>query len=246
MKVGIVGAGMGGSVAAYALGLRGVASEVVLVDLDSALAEAHALDIAHDLPFASGMSVTSGDYNRLRDAGIVIIAAGSAQRPGETRTDLLGRNAAIFRDIIVDIMRVCPDVIFLVASKPIDIMTQITQVISGLPARRVIGSGTILDTARFRSLLGAHLHVSPRFIHAYVLGELSAGTVRIGSPVDRRRGPWLASLRSRTRLTLAVVGSTDHSRQSSTISAGVSPRRRGSLTLRKVRTWLSRNNLRSR
>ena len=193
MKVGIVGTGMVGSAAAYALGLRGVASEVVLVDLDAALAEAHALDIAHALPFASGMSITSGDYDRLRNAGIVIIAAGSAQRPGETRTDLLGRNAAIFRDIIDEIMRVCPDVILLVASNPVDIMTQITQVISGLPARRVIGSGTILDSARFRSLLGAHLHVSPRSIHAYVLGEhgdsqvLAWSSARAGAvPCDLR------------------------------------------------------------
>jgi L-lactate dehydrogenase len=177
MKVGIVGAGMVGSATAYALGLRGVASEVMLVDLNSALAEAHALDIAHALPFASGMSIASGDYDRLRGAGIVIIAAGSAQRPGETRTDLLGRNAAIFRDIIAEIMLVCPDAILLVASNPVDIMTQITQVISGLPPSRVIGSGTILDTARFRSLLGAHLHISPRSIHAYVLGEHGDGQV---------------------------------------------------------------------
>jgi L-lactate dehydrogenase len=171
MKVGIVGTGMVGSAAAYALGLRGVASEVVLVDLDSALAEAHALDIAHAMPFASGTSIAHGDYDRLQDAGVVIIAAGVAQRPGETRTDLLGRNAAVFRTVVTEIMRVCPNAILLVASNPVDIMTQIAWVYSGLPAHRVIGSGTILDTARFRSLLGAHLRVSPRSIHAYVLGE---------------------------------------------------------------------------
>ncbi|WP_018238747.1 L-lactate dehydrogenase [Ensifer sp. BR816] len=171
MKVGIVGTGMVGSAAAYALGLRGVASEVVLVDLDPALAEAHALDIAHAMPFASGTSISHGDYDRLRDAGVVIIAAGVAQRPGETRTDLLGRNAAVFRTVVGEIMRVCPDAILLVASNPVDIMTQVARVYSGLPAQRVIGSGTILDTARFRSLLGAHLRVSPRSVHAYVLGE---------------------------------------------------------------------------
>jgi L-lactate dehydrogenase len=171
MKVGVIGTGMVGSAAAYALGLRGVASEVVLVDLDPALAEAHALDIAHAMPFASGTTITSGDYDGLRDAGVVIIAAGVAQRPGETRTDLLGRNATVFRGVIGEIMRICPDAILLVASNPVDIMTHITKVISGLPAHRVIGSGTILDTARFRSLLGAHLRVSPRSIHANVLGE---------------------------------------------------------------------------
>jgi L-lactate dehydrogenase len=171
MKVGIVGTGMVGSATAYALGMRGVASEVVLVDLDPALAEAHALDIAHAMPFASGTSVVSGDYDRLQGADIVIIAAGVAQRPGEARTALLGRNAAVFREIIGEIMRICPDVMLLIASNPVDIMTQVAGAISGLPAHRVIGSGTILDTARFRSLLGAHLHVSPRSIHAYVLGE---------------------------------------------------------------------------
>ena len=171
MKVGIVGSGMVGSATAYALGLRGVAGEIVLVDLDPALAEAHSLDIAHALPFASGTTITDGDYNRLQDAEVVIIAAGVAQQPGEKRIDLLGRNAAVFRSVIGEIMRVCPDAILLIASNPVDIMTQITKEISGLPAHRVIGSGTILDTARFRSLLGAHLHVSPRSIHAYVLGE---------------------------------------------------------------------------
>lgn len=171
MKVGIIGAGMVGSAAAYALGMRGVASEVVLVDLNPALAEAHALDIAHAMPFASGTTVTSGDYDRLRNAGVVIIAAGVAQRPDETRTDLLGRNAAVFRSVIGEIMRVCPETLLLIASNPVDTMTQITTEISGLPPHRVIGSGTILDSARFRSLLGAHLGVSPRSIHAYVLGE---------------------------------------------------------------------------
>ena len=171
MKVGIVGTGMVGSATAYALGLRGVASEVVLVDLNPALAEAHALDIAHAMPFASGTSITHGDYDRLEDAGVVVIAAGVAQRSGESRTDLLSRNASVFRACVGEIVRVCPNAILLVASNPVDIMTQIARAYSGLPNHRVIGSGTILDTARFRSLLGAHLRVSPRHIHAYVLGE---------------------------------------------------------------------------
>ncbi|APG90996.1 L-lactate dehydrogenase [Sinorhizobium americanum] len=192
MKVGIVGTGMVGSAAAYALGLRGVASEVVLVDLDSALAEAHALDIAHAMPFASGTSIAHGGYDRLRDAGVVIIAAGVAQRSGETRTDLLSRNAAVFRVVVGDIMRVCPDAILIIASNPVDIMTQVASAYSGLPNHRVIGSGTILDTARFRSLLGAHLRVSPRSVHAYVLGEhgdsqvLAWSGARAGTvPIDR-------------------------------------------------------------
>jgi L-lactate dehydrogenase len=171
MKVGIVGSGMVGSTTGYALGMRGVASEVVLVDLNPALAEAQALDIAHAMPFAFGTTFLSGDYDSLRGAAVVVIAAGVAQRPGETRVDLLGRNAGVFREVIGEVMRVCPDAILLVASNPVDVMTQITREISGLPAGRVIGSGTILDSARFRSLIGAHLGISPRSIHAYVLGE---------------------------------------------------------------------------
>jgi L-lactate dehydrogenase len=171
MKVGIVGSGMVGSTTGYALGMRGVASEVVLVDLNPALAEAQALDIAHAMPFAFGTTFLSGHYDSLRGAEVVVIAAGVAQRPGETRVDLLGRNAAVFREVIGEVMRVCPHAILLVASNPVDVMTQITREISGLPAGRVIGSGTILDSARFRSLIGAHLGISPRSIHAYVLGE---------------------------------------------------------------------------
>jgi len=171
MKVGIVGSGMVGSAAAYAIGLRGVASEVVLVDRDPALAEAHALDIAHAMPFGSGTVMRHGGYDALKGARVVIIAAGVAQRTDETRIDLLGRNVAVFREVIGEIMRVCPDPILLVASNPVDVMTQVSLAISGLPVHRVIGSGTILDTARFRSLLGSHLGISPRSMHAYVLGE---------------------------------------------------------------------------
>lgn len=171
MKVGIVGAGMVGSAAAYAIGLRGAANEVVLVDRNAALAEAQALDILHAMPYGSGMGVAAGGYRALEGADVVIIAAGVAQRPGETRVDLLGRNAAVFREVVGETLAVCPGAILLIASNPVDVMTQITQAISGLPRTRVIGSGTILDTARFRSLLGTHLRISPRSIHAFVLGE---------------------------------------------------------------------------
>ena len=106
--------------------------------------------------------MTHGDYERLSGAEVVIIAAGFAQRPGKSRTDLLIRNVPVFREIVAEILRACPDAILLIASNPVDTMTQITREISGLPADRVIGSGTILDTARFRSLLGSHLRISPR------------------------------------------------------------------------------------
>jgi len=171
MKIGIVGAGMVGSSAAYALVLGGTVHTVVLVDRDPALARAHAEDISHAAPFASTTQIVSGDHHALAGAGIVIIAAGVAQRPGESRLDLLGRNAEVFRDVIGAVRFAAPDAILLIATNPVDIMTDVALRLSGLPAGRVIGSGTILDTARFRALLGRHLGIAPRSIHAYVLGE---------------------------------------------------------------------------
>lgn len=171
MKVGVIGSGMVGSAAAFATGLKGVASEIVLLDLDPALARAQADDIAHAMPFGSSSVVRAGDYADLQGARVVIIAAGVAQAPGETRIDLLGRNAAVFRSVIGSLMDVAPEALIVVATNPVDIMTQIAQRLSGLPPYRVIGSGTILDTARFRALLGRHLGIAPRSLHAYVLGE---------------------------------------------------------------------------
>ncbi|ALG89825.1 MULTISPECIES: L-lactate dehydrogenase [Actibacterium] len=171
MKVGIVGAGMVGSAAGYALALTGTVSRVVLVDLDAALARAQAEDIAHAVPFASSTVIEHGDYPALAGASVVILAAGVGQKPGETRLALLARNAAVFREVTARVLEHAPDAILLVASNPVDVMTQITTRLTGLPPERVIGSGTILDTARFRSLLGRHLGISPRSVHAYVLGE---------------------------------------------------------------------------
>lgn len=171
MKVGIVGAGQVGAAAANALALMGAASRIVLVDRNGALAEAQAADIAHAVPFASSSVVEAGGYDALAGAGVVILAAGVAQQPGETRIALLARNAAVFADILGNVRRAAPDAILLVATNPVDIMTDIAQRQSGLPPERVIGSGTILDTARFRSLLGRHLGIAPQSMHAYVLGE---------------------------------------------------------------------------
>jgi L-lactate dehydrogenase len=171
MKIGIVGSGMVGSAAAYAIGLRGVASEIVLVDKDTALARAQADDIAHAMPFGSSSVVRHGDYPDLAGARAVVIAAGVAQKPGETRIDLLARNAAVFREVIDRITAHAPEALLVIATNPVDVMTQFAQRLSGLPAGRVIGSGTILDTARFRALLGRHLRIAPRSLHAYVLGE---------------------------------------------------------------------------
>lgn len=187
MKVGIVGAGMVGSAAGFALIMRGTAKEVVFVDINAARARAEAEDIAHAVPFAAPAIVRHGDYADLKGAGVVILACGVSQKPGETRLALLERNAEVFRAVVGEVMAVCPDAILLVASNPVDIMGQITQALSGLPPGRVIGSGTILDTARFRWLLGRHLGISPSSVHAYVLGEhgdsevLSWSNARAGS-----------------------------------------------------------------
>jgi L-lactate dehydrogenase len=187
MKIGIVGAGMVGASAAYAIALLGRAREIVLVDINPALARAQAEDIAHALPFAARVNVSAGDYGALDGAAIVIIAAGVSQKPGETRLDLLARNAEVFRAVIDATLAEAPDAVLLIASNPVDVMTGITTRLSGLPAARVIGSGTILDTARFRHLIGQHLGVDPRSVHAYVLGEhgdsevLAWSSARVGA-----------------------------------------------------------------
>ena len=174
MKVGIVGAGQVGSTAAYALVMRGIGREVVLVDMDADLAQAQAADILHAVPFAHPLYISAGDYSDLTGCQVVIITAGVAQEPGESRLNLLKRNAQIFEQIIPRILKNAPEAILLVATNPVDVMTHLTAeyaVEYGLSNQRVIGSGTTLDTARFRTLLGQHLGVDPQHVHGYVLGE---------------------------------------------------------------------------
>jgi L-lactate dehydrogenase len=184
MKVGIVGAGMVGSAAANALVMRGAASEIVLIDRDAKRARAEAEDILHAVPFAHITKVRAGDYADLVGSGAVILAAGVSQSPGETRLELLERNAEVFADIVPKILATAPEAIFLVATNPVDVMTQIATRIAGLAPERVIGSGTILDTARFRALLGRWLQVSPKSVHAYVLGEHGDSEVLCWSVAD--------------------------------------------------------------
>jgi L-lactate dehydrogenase len=171
MKVGIIGAGMVGSSAGFALALRGAAQEIVLVDHRPELALAQAEDIGHAVPFGPACQVRAGDYAALAGAGVIILACGVPQTPGESRLALLGRNAEVFASVIAETQRHAPEALLLVASNPVDIMTHVAQRLSGLPPERVIGSGTILDTARFRWLLAAHLGVAPQSVHGYVLGE---------------------------------------------------------------------------
>lgn len=171
MKIGVVGAGAVGSATAFALVMSGVASEVVLIDMNESKAEAEAKDISHAAPFSRGGKIRSGTYADLENAEIVIVTAGANQKPGETRIDLLGKNVKIFENIIPQIALVAPDTILIIAANPVDVMTKVALKLSGFSKERVIGSGTVLDTARFRTLLSDYLEVSAKSVHADVIGE---------------------------------------------------------------------------
>lgn len=200
MKVGIVGAGQVGATTAFAMVMRGVGREVILVDLNKTRAQAEADDILHAVPFAHPLKIGAGDYEDLEGSQVVIITAGVAQKPGETRLELLQRNAAIFEKIVPQILQHAPKAILLVATNPVDVLTHLTAKLAadlGVPSCRVIGSGTTLDTARFRALLGGQLGIDPHHVHGYVLGEhgdsevLSWSLVTVGGvPLDEFCRQW--------------------------------------------------------
>jgi L-lactate dehydrogenase len=174
MKVGIVGSGFVGATAGYALVMSGVGRELVFVDKNAARAEAEADDIRHAVPFAHPLDVRAGGYEDLKGCRAVVICAGVGQRPGETRLDLLRRNAAVFAEVVPQVLANAPEAVLIVATNPVDVMTHLAARFAaacGAPAGRVLGSGTTLDTARFRTLLGMHCRVDPHHVHAYVLGE---------------------------------------------------------------------------
>ena len=174
MKVGIVGSGLVGATAGYALVMQGVGRQIMFVDKNRARAEAEADDIRHAVPFAHPLDVRAGDYADLAGCRVVILCAGVGQRPGETRMHLLARNAHVFGEIVPSVLRHAPETVLVVATNPVDVMTHLAARFAadlGVPASRVLGSGTTLDTARFRSLLGGHCGVDPHHVHAYVIGE---------------------------------------------------------------------------
>ncbi len=174
MKIGVIGTGLVGSTCAYAMVMAGVGSEIVLVDKNRKRSDAEANDIFHAVPFAHRMRVSSGDYSDLRDSYLVVVAAGVNQRPGETRLQLLERNAEVFRRVIPEILEYAPAALLLVVTNPVDVMTHLAARFAaehGVTSTRVIGSGTTLDTARFRALLGYHFGVDPQHVHGYVVGE---------------------------------------------------------------------------
>ncbi len=172
-KVVLIGTGMVGMSFAYALvNQGGICNELVLIDVNKERANGEAMDLNHGLAFAkSNMKIYAGEYKDCKDADIIVIAAGVAQKEGETRMDLLQRNTEVFRSIITPVVKSGFDGIFLVATNPVDIMTRVTYELSRFGASRVIGTGTSLDTARLRYLLGDYFTVDPKNIHAYVMGE---------------------------------------------------------------------------
>src|SRR3954451_9984574 len=165
-RVAVVGTGNVGATFAYTLLISGLAAEIVLIDANRARAEGEALDLAHATPFTHSTRIWAGDWPDVAGAVIAIVAAGANQAPGETRLDLLAKNAAIFRQIVLEIVRHNPGGIILIATNPVDLLTYETWRLTGLPSARVIGSGTVLDTARFRQLLSEHYAVDPRSVHA--------------------------------------------------------------------------------
>lgn len=170
-KIAIIGTGFVGSSFAYSLMIHGTVSEIVLIDVDKKRAEGEAMDLNHGVSFVRPVRVWSGDYPNCHDADIVVVTAGRAQKPGESRLELVNSNVEIFKQIIPKIKEHNKTSILLIATNPVDLMTYAALKISGFPSNRVIGSGTILDTSRLRYVLGEHFKVDPRNVHAYIIGE---------------------------------------------------------------------------
>ncbi len=170
-KIAIIGAGAVGATSAYAVMIGGLASEIVLIDVNEHKAEGEVMDLVHGAPFVRPVSIYAGKYADCAGAQMVIITAGLAQKPGESRLDLVKKNVAIFREMIPQVATAAPDAVLLVVSNPVDILTYAAQKIAAIPSCRVLGSGTVLDTARLRALIGQRLRVDPRSVHAQVIGE---------------------------------------------------------------------------
>lgn len=180
-KAAIIGCGFVGSSTAFALMQKALFNEIVLIDYNTAKAEGEAMDISHGIPYSHPMDIHAGTYEELADAALIIITAGAAQKPGETRLDLINKNVAIMRSIIANIKRVGVEGFLLIVSNPVDILTHVALVESDLPANRVFGSGTVLDTARFKYLISRHLNVDARNVHGVIVGEHGDSEVPVWS-----------------------------------------------------------------
>ena len=170
-KAAIIGCGFVGSASAFALMDKKIFSELVLIDANHEKAEGEAMDLSHGLPYLNPMRIYAGTYDDLKDCAVIVITAGAAQKPGETRLDLINKNVGIMKSIIAELKRVEVEGILLIVANPVDILTHVALKESGLPKNRVFGSGTVLDTARFKYLLSEHLEVDSRNVHAVVIGE---------------------------------------------------------------------------
>ena len=170
-KVAVVGCGFVGSASAFALMQSGLFSEMVLIDVDNERAEGEALDIGHGMPLARPMKIYAGNYDDAADSAVIVVTAGANQKPGETRLDLVKKNVAIFKSIMPEFAKRSCKGVMLVVANPVDVLTYVAAKYSGFPAQRVIGSGTVLDTARLKYLLSEHLSVDSRSIHAFIIGE---------------------------------------------------------------------------
>lgn len=181
VRVAVVGMGNVGATFAYALLLSGLSAEIVLVDVNRAKAEGEAMDLNHTEPFTHPTRIWAGDYADCAGAAVTVVTAGAAQNPGETRLDLVKRNYDIFARIIPEVAKHNPEGIILIATNPVDVLTHASLKLSGLSPKRVIGSGTILDTGRFRHLLSEYFDVDPRSVHAYIIGEHGDSEVPVWS-----------------------------------------------------------------
>jgi L-lactate dehydrogenase len=180
----IIGAGQVGMACAYSLLIQHTLDEIVIVDINQHKLEGEVMDLVHGLPFVEPSVVRAGTLQTGEDADIVIITAGAKQKPGESRLGLVQRNVELFKDLIPEIVQFCPKAILLVVTNPVDIMTYVSLKLSGLPSASVIGSGTLLDTARFRYLLAEKLQIDPRSLHAYIIGEHGDSEVPVWSKVN--------------------------------------------------------------
>ena len=170
-KVAIIGAGFVGASAAYAMSINNLVSELVLIDVNREKAYGEALDISHGLSFAGHMNVYSGDYADVKDCDVIVVTAGAARKPGETRLDLAKKNTAIMKSIVTELMKYYNKGVIVSVSNPVDVLAYMTQKWSGLPASKVIGSGTVLDSARFRTHISQALNVDIANVHGYIMGE---------------------------------------------------------------------------
>ena len=180
----IIGAGQVGMACAYSMLIQNILEEMVIVDVNTEKLEGEVMDLNHGLPFVEPTIIRSGTLADGEDADIVVITAGAKQKPGETRLDLVQRNLEIFKSLIPQVVKCCPKAVLLIVTNPVDIMTYVTLKLSGLPISSVIGSGTVLDTARFRYLLAEKFQIDPRSLHAYIIGEHGDSEVPVWSKVN--------------------------------------------------------------